>query len=80
MEKKESEIAREIKAIAGFDTENIIKAGLITPKQAVKWIVKQKYYQMAKESNRTYTDIKLELSVKYDVSVSSIEKMVYRDR
>jgi len=44
---------------------------------AKKWLVKQHYFRMAR-TGRTYTDIKYELSVKYGLSVSSIEKLVYR--
>ncbi len=70
-------IIEEIEQIAGIDARQLFEKGLLTLKQARKWIVKQKYYQLAR-TGRTYTDIKYELSIDYGISVSSIEKMVYR--
>jgi hypothetical protein len=70
-------IAREIKEVAGLDVEDLMKIGLLHPTDAKMWLLKQKYYLMAK-SGMSYTDIKYELSITYDVSVSTIEKMVYR--
>ena len=70
-------IIEEIEQIAGIDARQLLEKGLLTLKQARKWIVKQKYYQLAR-TGRTYTDIKYELSIDYGISVSSIEKMVYR--
>ena len=59
------------------DVTQAIEKGILDPYDAKKWLVKQLYYKWAKE-NRTYADIKYELSVKYEISVSSIEKMIYR--
>ena len=73
---KES-ILEEIRDIAGVDAGSLMENGLITQEHARKWLVKQKYYRMAK-TGRTYTDIKNELSDCYGLSVSTIEKMVYR--
>jgi hypothetical protein len=69
-------ISQEIKEIAGVDTRNLMELGLLPPKHAKKWLVKQRYYMLAK-TGRTYTDIKYELSERYDISVSSIEKIIY---
>ena len=77
MEATKDLILGEIKQLAGMDASGLFNIGLIPPKHARKWIVKQKYFLMAK-SGRTYTDIKNELSDEYGVSVSAIEKMVYR--
>lgn len=70
-------IAGEIKELAGVDAEPLMGIGLINPHEARKWVVKQRYYQMC-GNGRTKTDIKGELSATYGISVSSIEKMVYR--
>ncbi len=67
----------EIEALAGTNVRSLLDIGLISVDHARKWVVKQKYYALAK-SGRTYTDIKLELSVEFGLSVSTIEKMVYR--
>ena len=70
-------ILRDIKELAGIDAAQLFDNGLLTFTHAKKWVVKRMYYQMRK-TGRTYTDIKIELSVKYDISVSAIEKLVYR--
>lgn len=70
-------IIGEIKELAGIDTSKLFDIGLIPADHARNWVVKQKYFQLAK-TGRTYTDIKNELSDEYGVSVSTIEKMVYR--
>ena len=70
-------ILGEIKELAGIDAEQLLEIGLLTEDHARKWVVKKKYYEMAK-TGRTFTDIKNELSDCFGLSVSSIEKMVYR--
>ncbi len=77
METSKDLILCEIQQITGIDAEMLIENGLIPAYHARKWVVKQKYFQLAK-SGRTYTDIKNELSVEYGVSVSTIEKLIYR--
>jgi hypothetical protein len=73
------EIALEIEQVSGIKAEELIGVGLLHPEDAKRWLVKEKYYEMAK-TGMTYTDIKYELSEKYGISVSSIEKLVYRKR
>lgn len=77
MESNKELILSEVNQLTGIDTGKLFDIGLLSPDHARRWLVKQKYFQLAK-SGRTYTDIKLELSVEYGVSVSTIEKMVYR--
>ena len=77
MEATKELILSEVNEYAGIDAGKLFDIGLIPPDHARKWVVMQKYFQLAK-SGRTYTDIKLELSVDYGVSVSAIEKMVYK--
>ena len=68
----------------GIEVENLVKRGLLPVSAAKKWLVRELYFTYAKEGNtiekggRTYTNIKNELSDCYGVSVSSIEKMIYR--
>jgi hypothetical protein len=71
------ETIEEINDELGVDVHPLIKCGLLDSRSATKWLVRRLYYRMAKE-DRTYADIKYELSIRYDISVSSIEKMVYR--
>ena len=77
MEATKDLILNDVNQIVGIDTGILFDIGLIPPNHARNWIVRKKYFEMAK-TGRTYTDIKLELSVEYGVSVSMIEKMVYR--
>jgi hypothetical protein len=77
MEASKDLILSEVNQIAGIDTGKLFDIGLIPPNHARNWVVRNKYFELAK-TGRTYTDIKLELSVDYGVSVSMIEKLVYR--
>jgi hypothetical protein len=70
-------VAAEIKTITGIDAEGLMRIGLLHPADAKRWLVKKKYFMMAK-SGKTYTDIKYELSDTYGISISAIEKLVYR--
>lgn len=70
-------IIEDIKREFNIDVTEVIGNGILDLYDAKKWLVKQLYYKWAKE-DRTYADIKYELSVKYEISVSSIEKMIYR--
>lgn len=70
-------ILNEIRNLAGIDAGFLFENGLITEDHARKWVVKRLYYQLAK-SGRTYTDIKNELSDVFEISVSSIEKLIYK--
>lgn len=70
-------ILREIKEIAGIDAIQLFDMGLLTLDQARKWLVREKYFQM-KKPGKTFTDIKYELSDEYGISVSAIEKLIYR--
>jgi hypothetical protein len=74
---QEPDVAGEIQEITGIDAERLMEIGLLHPEDAKKWLVKYFYYQMSKRGLK-YTDIKLELSDRYFLSVSTIEKLVYR--
>ena len=72
-------IIRDFKREFGIDIGPVIRRGVLHVTEAKKWLVRELYYKWAKEDNqRTYADIKYELSILYDISVSSIEKMIYR--
>lgn len=63
----------------GIDVREVIEKGILHPTDARNWLVKALYFKMAKaDPERTYIDIKYELSVVYDLSVSMIEKLIYR--
>lgn len=69
-------IENEIQNMAGYDLKKLIDNGLVSRKSAIKWIVKTKYFQMAK-TGKKYVDIKNELSDEYLISVRTIEKLIY---
>jgi hypothetical protein len=74
----------DLRERCGIEVEHLVVRGLLPVSQAKKWLVKELYFDYAREGNtidkggRTYTDIKNELSSCYGLSVSSIEKMIYR--
>lgn len=69
-------IASEIKQMTGLDIEPVMELGIVKTEEARKWLVKEKYYQMTEKEK--CIKVKEELSAKYGMSVSSIEKMIYR--
>jgi hypothetical protein len=71
------QLAKDIEAITGVNPKPLMDLGIMSLDEARKWVVKQKYYLLAK-TGRTYADIKYDLSLEYGMSVSSIEKMIYR--
>ena len=77
MEASKDLILDEIQQLTGIDAEKLFEIGLIHANHARKWVVKEKYYRLAR-TGRTYTDIKNELSDEYGISVSAIEKLIYR--
>ena len=72
-------IISEVNQITGIDAGKLFDMGLIPANHARNWIVRKRYFELAK-TGRTYFDIKLELSVEYGVSISMIEKLIYRKR
>ena len=79
MTQEAQKIVDDIRIQFGIDVEDVVKNEILPTMVAKKWLVKARYFKEAK-SGRTYTDIKLDLSVEYDISVSAIEKLVYRGR
>jgi len=72
-------IIRDFKKEFGLDIGDVIRRGILHVTDAKKWLVRELYFKWAKmDRERTYADIKYELSILYDISVSSIEKMIYR--
>ena len=63
----------------GIEAKRYIEIGLLDEKAAKRWLIRQRYWRMAREG-RTYSDIKQELSVEFGISISSIEKLIYRTK
>lgn len=74
----------DLRERCGIEVEHLVVRGLLPVSQAKKWLVKELYFDYARmgktleKRGRTYANIKNELSVNYGVSVSTIEKLVYR--
>jgi len=74
----------DLRERCGIEVEQLVIRGLLPVSQAKKWLVKELYFTYAREGKTlekggmTYTQIKNELSDSYGVSVSTIEKLVYR--
>ena len=62
---------------SGIDATPFVESGIIHINDLKKWVVKKEYYKRAKNGQR-YSAIKLDLSEEYGISVSSIEKLIYR--
>ncbi|MBC8436179.1 MAG: hypothetical protein H8D88_01295 [Bacteroidetes bacterium] len=77
-------VVNDLREKYGIDVEHLVRLGLLPPNAAKKWLVKAMYFDLARDGNtidkggRTYTDIKMELSIEYGISISSIEKLIYR--
>jgi hypothetical protein len=76
--KEEEFLAMEILEIMGIDVKPAVCAGLVGLKEMKRTLVKFHYEKMARTGMK-YKDIKTELSKKYNMSVASIEKMVYKN-
>jgi hypothetical protein len=69
-------LANDIRELGGFETEEMMRAGLLHPGEAKKWVVVRRYYQLVKQG-MTGIDAKWELSYKYGLSLSTIDKLIY---
>jgi len=78
MTKQERKIVKDLREYFGLEVENLVMMGLLPTGSAKKWLVRALYFKHAK-TGRTYIAIKLDLSVEYNISISAIEKLVYRD-
>jgi hypothetical protein len=70
-------LANEVLDKYNVDIKDVIDIGLVGEKEIKRALVKKEYEEMAKQ-NMTYKVIKAKLSKRYGLSVSSIEKLVYR--
>jgi len=73
------ELIEEVKKHIGYDLTNLYWAGAIAPYHLRKWFVKEMYWVYAKE-DRTFESIKEQLEEEYGISVSAIEKLIYKTK
>ena len=72
-----NKIIKDCENICELPIGDLCEKGLTDIDTIRKWLVKNLYYQMKKDETRTFADIKYELSINYEISVSSIEKLIY---
>ncbi|KAF0128194.1 MAG: hypothetical protein FD155_3385 [Bacteroidetes bacterium] len=72
-------LAKDILERTGMNARPMMDLGIISLDEARKWVVKKKYYEMAK-TGMPLTEIKYELAETYGMSVSAIDKMIYKPR
>ncbi len=70
-------LANEVMDKYNIDIKGSIDIGLVGEREIKRVLVRKEYEEMAKQ-NMTYKVIKAKLSKRYGLSVSSIEKLVYR--
>lgn len=75
-----SKIIADCEKLSGMPVSELIGDEITNIDCLRKWLVKKKYQQEQAKNERSLTDIKNELSEKYEISVSSIEKLVYGRR
>jgi hypothetical protein len=55
----------------------MFESGLIEEKRALRWIIKNEYFERVKDHSKNFTEHKLDMSIEYDVSVSFVNKVLY---
>ena len=73
----EARMATEILEVLKIDVKPSVEVGLIGEREMKRQLVRYHYREMAKQ-DMTYKVIKEKLSKRYGLSVSAIEKLVYR--
>jgi len=75
--KEEANLEKLCIEIINIDPGELIDIGLITVETMKKALIKIEYAELAKRQLK-YKYIKEMLSVKYDISISAIEKLIYK--
>jgi len=59
--------------------DTLLAIGIISEKDMIRYNVRNEYYKRLKEQKQTCFDIKLDLSVEFDLSETTILNIIYRD-
>ena len=70
-------VIQDAREYSGVDLSVVFDLGMIRPEDVRSWLIKRKYFEMARRG-KNYTQIKIELSERYDITVSAIEKIIYK--
>ena len=77
LSENEEKLVNEVLDKLNADIRESVEIGLVGEKEIKRVLLKKEYEDMAKEGMK-YKDIKILLSEKYGLSVSMIEKLVYK--
>jgi len=70
-------IIRDILEHYGFDISYYIAMEILHIDDAKIWLVKKEYHRLYNSGEYSYKQVKVFLSTRYSISISSIEKMIY---
>ena len=56
----------------------LLNMGITTIKDLQKWLIRELYFEQKEKGGKTCIAIKYDLSDEYNISVSQIEKLIYR--
>ena len=72
-------IIKDILDLYSIDTSYLIAVGLLHIDDAKNWLIRKEYIRLYNNGEFTYKEVKRYLRERYGVSISCIEKMVYRN-
>jgi len=76
---EQKKIIKDILINYSIDISYFIAVGLLHIDDAKNWLVRNEYRRLYEQEFNTYTEVKKYLASRYGISISSIEKMIYRD-
>ena len=71
-------IIKDIFRLYGIDISFMVMMKMLHIDDAKKWLVREEYHRLYREEGYSYRQVKEILRDRYGLSVSSIEKLVYR--
>jgi hypothetical protein len=71
-------IIKDILHHYGFDITYFVALGLLHIDDAKHWLINKEYRRLYNGGEYSYKEVKTYLSARYGVSISIIEKMIYR--
>ena len=70
-------IIRDILEHYGFDISYYIALEILHIDDAKYWLIRKEYRRLYNTGEYSYKEVKVLLSTRYTISISSIEKMIY---
>ena len=63
-----------------IDISYYVALGLLHIDDAKNWLIRQEYMRLYNKGEYSYKQVKSYLSNRYEVSISTIEKLIYRNQ